>query len=177
MASVSDKIKNIVNFLTSPFESGRDDGFIDEIENGYGDDYPMDRNAALDPFYGKPATSPMRAQSNVIKLPNRGVETSYRGDYEIVSFEPRAYEESIQIAQALKDCKTVILNLQLLDREESQRIVDFLCGCTHALDGNQKKIGDFVFIFTPKNINLTQEMVSSKLANDALWNAPLPQTN
>jgi cell division inhibitor SepF len=72
----------------------------------------------------------------------------------------------------LKERKTVILNLQLLDREQSQRIVDFLCGCTHALDGNQRKIGEFVFIFTPSNINLTQELVNSKLSVDARWNQP-----
>lgn len=176
MASVSDKVKGLINFLTSPFESGREDDFFGELEGEY-ENYPMtERNTALDPAFVR-QTSPIKSERKVIAMPARSVETAMRNEYEIVSFEPRAYNESIQIAQALKECKTVILNLQLLDREESQRIVDFLCGCTHALDGNQKKIGDFVFIFTPKNINLTQEMVSSKLANDALWNAPLPQTN
>lgn len=172
MASVSDKIKSIVGFLTSPFESGKDDDFFglnEDLETGY----ETDRNAALEPVFKQ--TSPIRNERKVITMPQRG----YDGvrSYEVVVFEPRAYNESIQIAQALKERKTVILNLQLLDREESQRIVDFLCGCTHALDGNQRKIGDFVFIFTPNNINLTQEMVSSKLTRDALWNSSASQIN
>lgn len=174
MASVSEKFKSIVGFLTSPFESGKDEDFFDGLNEEFETGYETDRNAALEPSFKQ--TSPIRQERKVISMPNRGYENGIRG-YEVVVFEPRAYNESIQIAQALKERKTVILNLQLLDREESQRIVDFLCGCTHALDGNQRKIGDFVFIFTPHNINLTQEMVSSKLTRDALWNAPLPQGN
>lgn len=172
MASVSDKIKSIVGFLTSPFESGRDVGFFGELGEEFETGYETDRNAALEPVFKQ--TSPIRNERKVISMPQRGIDAK---SYEVVVFEPRAYNESIQIAQALKERKTVILNLQLLDREESQRIVDFLCGCTHALDGNQRKIGDFVFIFTPNNINLTQEMVSSKLTRDALWNSPAPQAN
>ena len=174
MASVSDKIKSIVGFLTSPFESGKDEDFFDGLNEEFETGYETDRNAALEPAFKQ--TSPIRSERKVISMPNRGYENGLKG-YEVVVFEPRAYNESIQIAQALKERKTVILNLQLLEREESQRIVDFLCGCTHALDGNQRKIGDFVFIFTPNNINLTQEMVTSKLTRDALWNAPLPQGN
>ena len=173
MTSVSDKIKSIVGFLTSPFESGKEDDFFDGLQEEFETGYETDRNAALEPAFKQ--TSPIRNERKVISMPSRGYE--HQKGYEVVVFEPRAYNESIQIAQALKERKTVILNLQLLDREESQRIVDFLCGCTHALDGNQRKIGDFVFIFTPNNINLTQEMVSSKLTRDALWNAPAPQAN
>ncbi|HIS53849.1 TPA: cell division protein SepF [Candidatus Galligastranaerophilus gallistercoris] len=173
MTSVSDKIRSIVGFLTSPFESGKEDDFFDGLQEEFETGYETDRNAALEPAFKQ--TSPIRNERKVISMPSRGYE--HQKGYEVVVFEPRAYNESIQIAQALKERKTVILNLQLLDREESQRIVDFLCGCTHALDGNQRKIGDFVFIFTPNNINLTQEMVSSKLTRDALWNAPAPQAN
>ena len=173
MTSVSDKIRSIVGFLTSPFESGKEDDFFDGLQEEFETGYETDRNAALEPAFKQ--TSPIRNERKVISMPSRGYE--HQKGYEVVVFEPRAYNESIQIAQALKERKTVILNLQLLDREESQRIVDFLCGCTHALDGNQRKIGDFVFIFTPNNINLTQEMASSKLTRDALWNAPAPQAN
>jgi len=72
----------------------------------------------------------------------------------------------------LKDKKTVILNLHLLDKEQAMRIVDFLCGATHALNGNQQKIGDSVFIFTPSNVALSAESQKSKFIRDALWNQP-----
>ena len=67
---------------------------------------------------------------------------------------------------------TIVLNLHLLDKEQALRIVDFLCGATHALEGSQQKIGDSVFIFTPKNVALSAESQKSKFLRDALWNQP-----
>lgn len=163
MTGVSNKIKSIITFLTSPFESGRDEDPFGEMAQDFEDvEYPTDRNAALEPAFKMPRGTDRNLK--VVPMANK--------NYEVVVFEPRAYNESISIVEALKERKTVILNLQLLDREQSQRIVDFLCGCTHALDGNQRKIGEFVFIFTPSNINLTQELVNSKLSVDARWNQP-----
>jgi cell division inhibitor SepF len=71
--------------------------------------------------------------------------------------EPRSFEESLEIVNSLRQKKSVILNLHLLDREQSQRIVDFLSGATHAIDGNQQKIGEGVFIFTPNNVAISAE--------------------
>ena len=171
MTGVSNTINKLVNFLTSPFESGKEDeGLFSELQDEFGADYGTDRNAALEPAFKQTPT--FRHERKVVPLPSRGYEGDSRG-YEVVVFEPRSYSESTtQIAEALKEKKTVILNLQLLDKEQSQRVVDFLCGCTYALEGDQNRIGDRVFIFTPDNINLSQETVSSKLSRDAYWNAP-----
>lgn len=160
MAGVSDKIKSIVGFLTSGFES-RDDIFDDmqsEIE-----EYPVSDNLALEPMY---SSAPIKSQTpNVVSHP------SFKG-YEVLVCEPRSYDECVQIVKHLKDKKTIILNLHLLDKEQSMRIVDFLCGATHALNGNQQKIGDAVFIFTPSNVTLNAESQKSKFIRDALWNQP-----
>lgn len=160
MAGVSDKIKSIVGFLTSGFES-RDDIFDDmanEIE-----DYPVSDNLALEPMY---SSTPVKTQApNVVSHPG------FKG-YEVLVCEPRSYDECVQIVKHLKEKKTIILNLHLLDKEQSMRIVDFLCGATHALSGNQQKIGDAVFIFTPSNVTLNAESQKSKFIRDALWNQP-----
>ncbi len=181
MTGVSNTINKIVNFLTSPFESGKEDeGLFTELGEEFAADYGTDRNAALEPAFKTPY---QREERKVVPIsghgrfsgPSRNYDTASSG-YEVVVFEPRSYSESTtQIAEALKEKKTVILNLQLLDKEQSQRVVDFLCGCTYALEGDQKRIGDRVFIFTPDNINLSQETVSSKLSREAYWSTP--QTN
>ena len=160
MAGVSDKIKSIVGFLTSGFES-RDDIFDDmanEIE-----DYPVNDNLALEPMY---SSTPVKSQ-----VPNVVSHPGFKG-YEVLVCEPRSYDECVQIVKHLKEKKTIILNLHLLDKEQSMRIVDFLCGATHALSGNQQKIGDAVFIFTPSNVTLNAESQKSKFIRDALWNQP-----
>lgn len=167
MTGVSDTLKNIVNFLTSPFESGRnDDQFFEEMGDEYVD-YPTERNLAIDPAFTKPSVSaPDRSRLKVVDHP------AMRAAHELIVCEPRVYSETKELVQHLKDGKTLIVNLHLLDKEQSMRVVDFLCGCTYALDGNQQKIGDCVFIFTPRNINLNNEIQKSKLYRDALWNQP-----
>ncbi len=160
MAGVSDKIKSIVGFLTSGFES-RDDIFEDMASEM--DEYPVSDNLALEPMYSSQKQTSQA--SNVVSHPG------FKG-YEVLVSEPRSYEESVQIVKQLKDKKTIILNLHLLDKEQAMRIVDFLCGATHALNGNQQKIGDSVFIFTPSNVALNAESQKSKFIRDALWNQP-----
>ena len=127
-------------------------------------DFPTDGQYALRPDFVE-SNNPIESAKSKIRV----LSKAKTGAYEVVVIEPKAYNESITIAEALKDRKTVILNLQLLDREQSMRIVDFLCGCTHALNGSQRKIGENVFIFTPSNINISQEMVNSRLSSDAVW--------
>ena len=160
--ALSEKIKEIIGALTDSLNPISDGEYDEEFEGGFEAAYPTEENAALKPSFTE--TNPIRKRANLRVLPQPKA-----GAHEVVVIEPKAYNESITIVEALKERKTVILNLQLLDREQSQRIVDFLCGCTHALDGSQRKIGESVFIFTPSNINISQEFVNSKLSTDAMW--------
>ena len=161
--ALSEKIKEIIGALTDSLNPMGEEQYEDEFEGGFETAYPTDKNAALEPHFSE--TNPIKkSRANLRLLPQ-----AKAGAHEVVVIEPKAYNESITIVEALKERKTVILNLQLLDREQSQRIVDFLCGCTHALDGSQRKIGENVFIFTPSNINISQEFMNSKLSTDAMW--------
>lgn len=53
--------------------------------------------------------------------------------------------------------------MDLLDKEQSQRTIDFICGAAHALNGTAQKISDMVFIFTPSNVSLSVEMVHCRV--------------
>ena len=161
--ALSEKIKEIIGALTETLNPTEDIYEETDKQSRFGTEYPTDNNAALDPVFKE---NPIKKRANL-----RVLSQPKSGAYEVIVVEPKAYNESISIVEALKERKTVILNLQLLDREQSQRIVDFLCGCTHALDGSQRKIGENVFIFTPSNINISQELMNSKLTTDAMWKA------
>lgn len=106
-----------------------------------------------------------KAKGNLKLLDHPGNQMS-----QVVVIEPRAFEESLEIIEHLRSKKSVILNLHLLDNAQSQRVVDFLSGATHAIDGNQQRIGDGVFIFTPNNVVITSEAEKSLALNDAFWN-------
>ena len=156
--AVADISKKIIDFLTSGFDNREDSIYEEMMDESC--EYPTEDNVALKPSY----TSEPRQKVVPINNYNKG--------YEVMVTEPRSYEDSISIVKHLKEKKTVVLNLHLLDKEQALRIVDFLCGATHALSGSQQKIGDSVFIFTPNNVALSAESQKSKFLRDALWNQP-----
>lgn len=161
---VSEKIKSFVGFLTSGFEN-RDDVFEDMVEDA-DVEYATDDNLALAPSYSYRNERNDRNDLKVITHP------SYKG-YEVMVVEPRSFGEAGQIVKNLKERKTIVLNLHLLDKEQSQRTIDFVCGAAHALSGKPQKVGDMVFIFTPSNVTLSVDSTENvNKFRDSLWNQP-----
>lgn len=167
MAAVTDKIKSVVDFFVKGFEPK--DSVFDELDEDYMDDdyVEYEGSAVRQPDY---TYQPIQDRSNDLKVvphPN------YKGS-EVLVMEPRSFDDAAQIVQHLKEKKTVVLNLHLLDKEQSQRTIDFVCGAAHALNGKPQKVADMVFVFTPSNVILSVDMnaVQNKFS-DSLWRAPL----
>lgn len=84
--------------------------------------------------------------------------------------EPRAYSESQQIADYLKNRSAVVVNLKRVTPDQAKRIVDFLSGTVYALGGDLQKIGAGIFLCTPKNVdvegNITDDDDKKKNKND-----------
>ena len=166
MAIVTDKIKSVVDFLVKGFEP-RESIFDDMAEEEYEGDYEVQDNLAIDPAY---SYQPKVEKTQALKVVNH---PNYRG-YEVRVIEPRSFDDAAQIVQHLKDRKTIVLNLHLLDKEQSQRTIDFVCGAAHALNGKPQKVGDLVFVFTPSNVTLSVDVnANQNKFNDSLWRAPL----
>ena len=79
----------------------------------------------------------------------------------LVLLEPRAYSESQQIADHLKNRHTVVVNLKRVTKDQAKRIVDFLSGCVYAIGGDLQKIGGGIFLCAPNNMN-----VQGKISSD-----------
>jgi cell division inhibitor SepF len=89
---------------------------------------------------------------------------------EMVVLEPRSFDDALGIIENLRSRRAVILNLQGLSAEQSQRLVDFVSGACHALDGHQERIGEAIFLFTPSNVKI------NALSGDPQWMAAQAQT-
>ena len=68
--------------------------------------------------------------------------------------EPRAYSESQQIADYLKNRSAVVVNLKRVTPDQAKRIVDFLYGTIYAIGGELQKLGGGIFLCTPNNVNV-----------------------
>ncbi|MGK7923249.1 MAG: cell division protein SepF [Trichodesmium sp.] len=87
--------------------------------------------------------------NNVIGMPG-----ALNGMSEVVVLEPRTFEEMPQAIRALRERKSVVLNLTIMDPDQAQRAVDFVAGGTYALDGHQERIGESIFLFTPSCVQV-----------------------
>ena len=72
----------------------------------------------------------------------------------MILLEPRAFSETQQIADHLKNRNTVVVNLKRVTTDQAKRIIDFLSGTLYAIGGKIEKIGGGIFLCTPKNIKV-----------------------
>ena len=72
----------------------------------------------------------------------------------MILVEPRAYSESQEIADHLKSRNSVVVNLKRVTSDQAKRIIDFLSGTLYAIGGDLQKIGDGIYLCTPKNIDV-----------------------
>ena len=175
--ALSEGLKSFVDFFKNSFTETDDSE--SEVFGGFGGEYGIEENLALkhesdlDSMYPTNVSSrPSRMasrESKVVSIPSNQYKAG-----EVTVIEPRSFSESAQIVKKLIEKKTVVLHLDLLDKEQSQRTIDFVCGASHALNGSVQKISDAVVIFTPDTIALSVEnaQMQSKFA-ESLWNKPL----
>ena len=72
----------------------------------------------------------------------------------MILLEPRAYSESQQIADHLKNRNSVVVNLKRVTSDQAKRIIDFLSGVIYAIGGSMQKIEVRIYLCTPKNVNV-----------------------
>lgn len=89
--------------------------------------------------------------------------------YEIMFYEPKVYEDSLNISTHLRTGSPVIINLKHLDPSEGTRLIDFVCGTAYAIDGHMMKIGESIFLFTPNNISITSSEDRASLGEELAY--------
>jgi len=116
----------------------------------------------MDDFKQNRRTSHALANSNPFDFMNNDKSSKVVGmpgisnsSSEVSLMEPRSFDEMPQAIQALRERKTVILNLTMMDPDQAQRAVDFVAGGTYAIDGHQERVGESIFLFAPSCVNVT----------------------
>ncbi len=92
----------------------------------------------------------------------------------MVISQPTTFEQSDEICGFLKEKKSVIVNLEYVNKDVARRIVDFISGGVYALDGYIQKVSNSIFLVAPSNYEITNEMareeIKSKLSVSWLRN-------
>ena len=99
-------------------------------------------------FGRKKVVSMPQAQANAIQM---------------VISQPTTFEQSDEICAFLKEKKSVIVNLEYVNKDVARRVVDFISGGVYALDGYIQKISNSIFLVAPSNYEITNEMAREEM--------------
>ena len=80
------------------------------------------------------------------------------GKQEVVLFRPVNFNDTSKAAEDLRNKKAVIANMENVDKAMARRVVDFLSGCSYALDGKVKKIAQSTYLFCPHNMDVVGDL-------------------
>ena len=83
----------------------------------------------------------------------------------MVISQPTTFEQSDEICSFIKEKKSVIVNLEYVNKDVARRIVDFISGGVYALDGYIQKISNTIFLVAPSNYEITNEMAREEMKN------------
>ena len=79
--------------------------------------------------------------------------------------EKRVWGKRNNICDLLKEKKSVIVNLEYVNKDVARRIVDVISGAVHALDGHIQKISNSIFLIAPYNYDITTDMAREEIKN------------
>jgi len=81
----------------------------------------------------------------------------------MVISQPTTFEQSEEICGFLKERRSVIVNLEYVNKDVARRIVDFISGGVYALDGYIQKVSNSIFLVAPSNYEITNEMAREEM--------------
>ena len=77
----------------------------------------------------------------------------------VVLVKPERFENASEIADHLREKRTVVLNLESTNKDIARRLIDFLSGVAYAGDGKIKKVAISTYIITPYNVDILGDLI------------------
>ena len=86
----------------------------------------------------------------------------------VVLVKPERFENASEIADHLKDKRTVGINLESTNKDVARRLIDFLSGVAYAGEGKIKKVAANTYIITPYHVDIEGDLID-ELENNGLY--------
>ena len=145
--SLFDELKR----LARPYE--------DEEDDGYEEDFTPVTSAK---------EAPRERDRDADRRSNKVVNIHTTTQLQVVLVSPSRFENASEIADHLRDKRTVVLNLEQTDKNIARRLIDFLSGVAYANEGTIKKVALSTYIITPYNVEILGDLID-ELENNGLY--------
>ena len=90
---------------------------------------------------------------------NKVVNIHATTQLKVVLVKPERFENASEIADHLREKRTVVLNLESTNKDIARRLIDFLSGVAYAGDGKIKKVSANTYIITPYSVDLMGDLI------------------
>ena len=144
--SILDELKK----WTHPYED-EDEEYEDEFEE------PPRKEAAFD-----------ERRTKMDDRRNKVVNIHATTQLKVVLVKPERFENASEIADHLKDKRTVVINLESTNKDVARRLIDFLSGVAYAGEGKIKKVAANTYIITPYHVDIEGDLID-ELENNGLY--------
>ena len=142
----------VVNRVLDFFRGDNSDPVDEEVDNEYAYDYDGGESEEEEQdrgFFGR--------KNKVVNMPQTQVRMKI--------CKPTSFEQSEEICNELKEKKSIIVNLEYVNKDVARRIVDFISGSVHALDGHIEKISNSIFLVAPFNYEIVNDLAREEIKN------------
>ena len=141
-------------------------GSEDDYDDQYIDDGPqmVNNNSGLGVGMDDAEEEPVEGAQKKNKVVNIHATTQLK----VVLVKPERFENASEIADHLREKRTVVLNLEGTNKDVARRLVDFLSGVAYAGDGKIKKVSTNTYIITPYSVDLMGDLID-ELENNGLY--------
>lgn len=151
-------------------------GFLDwvkgeDMEENFDDFAPVQREEMLEDDQHAEESSHNSSSSSASSnngRRNNVVNINTTAQLAVVLVKPDRFENAAEIADHLKEKRTVVLNLEQTNKDVARRLVDFLSGVAYAQEGKIKKVANSTFIITPYNVDILGDLID-ELENNGLY--------
>lgn len=131
MSNVVNKLWNMFNMNQTGEEEGYQEGYIEDPE---------------DEFEESKGIFSRKNNKNTDSQPVK-----------VVIMQPTKFENAEEICDLLRERKSIIINLEYVNKDEARRIIDVITGATHVLDGYMERISNYIFLIAPYNYDITSD--------------------
>ena len=129
-----------------------------------------DEDEELDDFEETPHREPAfdDRKARVEDRRNKVVNSHATTQLNVVLVKPERFENASEIADHLKDKRTVVLNLESTNKDIARRLIDFLSGVAYAGEGKIKKVAANTYLITPYSVDIEGDLID-ELENNGLY--------
>ena len=150
-------------------------GLWDSVKR-FGRSFEDDETEEFDGFDLKPVRNPSgsryddsrQEEPEKVDTNNKVVNIHATTRLQVVLVKPDKYENSREIADHLREKRTVVLNLENTSKDVARRILDFVSCVAYAQDGKIQKVAVSTYIVTPYNVEIMGDLID-ELENNGLY--------